>query len=392
MFLFGLQLQLVSQTNLNNILRIADSIYYSNPDSSYKLSQIAEELAAKQNDELNIANAKTYIARYLLLKSSLQESQLKLNEAIDIYIKTNSLNELAFAYKLKAILLKRIGRLEESINLEEQAVTIYTKTNNTEGLIGALLNISVDYIETHKFNKAQATFNQIENLIPHLSKINKYFLHQNKGKLNAELKRYDVAITEYISALLIANENKMIDSQATILMELGKVYRLVSNFQKAKEYLSQSELICVNNNLKHEQIETYEEIIQLYQATANYSLAFNFLKLQNELKNEIINIEKINKINDLEKKLALNKKEKEIDEAKQKNTTMVYIVCTITCIALMLIILIIRSIKLKNKIQIKNQIIQQKQEEILDSIKYARRIQQSLLPTEKYIERNLKKK
>ena len=38
------------------------------------------------------------------------------------------------------------------------------------------------------------------------------------------------------------------------------------------------------------------------------------------------------------------------------------------------------------------QIIQQKQEEILDSIKYARRIQQSLMPTEKYIERKLNSK
>ena len=35
------------------------------------------------------------------------------------------------------------------------------------------------------------------------------------------------------------------------------------------------------------------------------------------------------------------------------------------------------------------QVLEEKQKEILDSIQYAKRIQQSLLPTEKYIERNL---
>ena len=37
-------------------------------------------------------------------------------------------------------------------------------------------------------------------------------------------------------------------------------------------------------------------------------------------------------------------------------------------------------------------VVEEKQKEILDSIHYAKRIQQSLLPSEKYIERQLKQK
>lgn len=37
------------------------------------------------------------------------------------------------------------------------------------------------------------------------------------------------------------------------------------------------------------------------------------------------------------------------------------------------------------------ELVEEKQEEILDSIKYAKRIQMALLPNEKYIERNLEK-
>ena len=45
----------------------------------------------------------------------------------------------------------------------------------------------------------------------------------------------------------------------------------------------------------------------------------------------------------------------------------------------------------KKQIQKQKLLVEEKQKEILDSIQYAKRIQQSLLPTEKYIEKSLKK-
>jgi flagellar basal body-associated protein FliL len=45
----------------------------------------------------------------------------------------------------------------------------------------------------------------------------------------------------------------------------------------------------------------------------------------------------------------------------------------------------------KELIEKKNKLVEEKQKEILDSIRYARRIQNSLLPTAKYIEKHLHK-
>ncbi len=45
-----------------------------------------------------------------------------------------------------------------------------------------------------------------------------------------------------------------------------------------------------------------------------------------------------------------------------------------------------------HEIERKKELVEKKNKEILDSIQYAKRIQQALLPSEKYIERNLKKK
>ena len=45
--------------------------------------------------------------------------------------------------------------------------------------------------------------------------------------------------------------------------------------------------------------------------------------------------------------------------------------------------------KQKSIIQVQKQVVEEKQREVLDSIHYAKRIQQSLLPTEKYIYKSL---
>ena len=56
---------------------------------------------------------------------------------------------------------------------------------------------------------------------------------------------------------------------------------------------------------------------------------------------------------------------------------------------------ILRSLKInkeQNKIiSLQKDIVEEKQKEILDSIRYAKRIQNSLLPSEKYIEKNILK-
>jgi len=46
----------------------------------------------------------------------------------------------------------------------------------------------------------------------------------------------------------------------------------------------------------------------------------------------------------------------------------------------------------KQEVEKQKDLVEAKQKEIVDSIHYAKKIQQSLLPTEKYIQRNLKNK
>jgi tetratricopeptide (TPR) repeat protein len=410
--LFSQALHSQSKDDCNALLKTADSLYYSNPDSSYSLSKKALNFSILKKDKTNEAKALSYIGRYLLLKSDLEESNKKLNESLAIYKELNDAKGIGYILRLKSNLQKRLGNIQEAIALHEESIENYKKANSVNGVNNTLINLILDYFAIKDYKKAEEALKEIEKNKDSLSKTGVYFFHQNKGLLFLYTSKINDAIEQFNIALAAAQKNKMIDSEATILKLLGSAYRQNKNFQKADYLLKQSQIIATNNKLDHELIETYEEIILLNNDLENYKIAFETLKLQNELKNKIINIEKINRIAFLEKKLAVSEKEKQIEseklnsqKAKAQTQTLVYVLIAVAFILLLIVYLFIKTSSLKNKIAVQNNkleeqnaivesqnnILEMRQKEIMDSIHYAQRIQQSLLPTEKYIAKNLKK-
>lgn len=384
-------------------MKLADSLYYSNPDSSYLISIKSEKCAKKSQNQKLIAQSAIYIGRYLLLKSDLEEASIKFNEAASIYSNLGDWSGMGSVLKLKSNLQSRIGNETESLRLLNEAVQMYKKAGNIKGMNSSLLNLSYRYIQLKDFIKAENTLNEIEKQLDSLSKSNHYFFHQNKGILYLESNRLEEAFVQLSLAHHKAIEGKMIDSEATILKYLGSYFRLQKQYAESKMHLDKSISIATSNHLDHELSETYDELILLYKDMGNYTEAYNTLVLQNTLKSKLVNIEKINTISLLEKKLAVSEKEKEIEKeklasqkAKNENQLLLYILIAVGIFCLFIVYLFLKTRTLKNKISLqndkleeKNNIIEEKSRGITDSIYYASRIQKSLLPTEKYIDKSL---
>ena len=403
--LFSQSLFSQQKNDCEKLMELADSLYFSNPDSSYSVSIEFEKCARKSNDLPLIARSNVSLGRYLLLKSDLEEANIKLNNASKIYTDLNDWSGIGTVLKLKSNLQSRIGNENESTKLLDEALTMFRKGNNTKGIINSLLNLSIRYFKSKEFDKAEATLKEIEDNFSSLSKTDRYFFHQNKGIFLLETNRLDEAIRELNQAHALAMEDKMIDSEATILVYIGKYYRLKKVFGESKTQLERSISIAKENLLDHELSETYEELILLHKDMGNFEEAYNTLVLQTELKNKLLNIEKINTISRLEKKLALSEKEKEIEreklnsqKAREQNQLLTYALIAMAIFCIFIIYLFVKSRSLKNEISIQNKdlerqnhIIEEKSKRITDSIQYAKRIQQSLLPTEVYIHKSIKR-
>ncbi len=163
------------------------------------------------------------------------------------------------------------------------------------------------------------------------------------------------------------------DLLLNVLPSLIDAYRKDGDF--AKGFKVQTEWIHLNDSLKATDI-------------SNAVLAQQ-IKFEDDEKDKI-------------EKLVNEKKDAENKAEMKHQKIIIYYVSGFSILALGMAFFIFRSYRQKKKANIiiteqkeevekQKSVIEEKQREILDSIHYAKRIQQSLLPTEKYIDRQLKK-
>lgn len=382
------------QTTLDKIY-LANELYYSNPDSSYLICKEVETKLKGTRNQIEIAEAQLCQARYLLLKTRFDESTALLNKAMPVFEEEKRVSSLAKCHSLKAILLDRISNTEEAIYHQRKSLELYAKANDKQGQINTLSNLALDFLDLQQNDSALYYLIKLKGLEEKMDNTSRYFMHQNFGHYYYNVRDFQPAIKSYNKALSIAENEQMIDSKATCLMLLSDVYIATKNYVKAEELLNQSIEIAQANKLLHETNESYVKLIELYEKQGNYKKAFEKERLNDKIEKEIYNLDKINKINEIESQLKLTEKEniiaqKELDlkneqlntvEAKSKVTQLFFVIALFFIIIVFVIFILVRARKLNAKINLQKMMLEEKNTEITDSINYAKRIQSAILPS-----------
>jgi serine phosphatase RsbU (regulator of sigma subunit) len=399
LYFFSLIINLSAQ-KVNDRIDYANKIYYSNPDSSYVICNEAEKEAKNQNE---LAEVYLCQARYLLLKTNFEKATALLNKAIIIFEQEKDLAKQAKCHSLKSILLGRIEDHEKAKFHQQKALALYIKANDVKGQIKILLNISLGFVETQQNDSALFYLSRLKRFSDEMGESSKYYMHQNFGTYFYNVGNYQTSIKEYQKAFAIAEQLDMIDSKATVLMLMANPYIALKQYQLAEDNLNTSLAIATGNKLLFESNEAYLMLIELYEELGNYKKAFQLKKMNDLIEKKIFNLDKINKINEIESQLLLTEKEKIITQkelelkneqlntikAKSRITQLVFVVLLSLLIIIFVVIILFRVKKLNNRIQTQKQMLEQKNTEITDSITYAKRIQSAILPSSKSFQEKL---
>lgn len=196
---------------------------------------------------------------------------------------------------------------------------------------------------------------------------------------------------------------------------IGEQYYKEGNYGKAKEnYLKGLELA---KELKYILLiqHVYQSLSKTFEKYNDYKSAYQYHLLYTQVKDSVLNGESSKQVAEMETKYQTEKKalqiinlknekalqqseiEKQSAEAKRQNIQKLAFAGGFV-LMLILAFVVYRGYAQKKKsneiitaqkleVELQKDIIEEKQKEIIDSIYYARRIQQSLLPTEKYIQK-----
>ncbi|CAN5307561.1 hypothetical protein BH09BAC5_BH09BAC5_15320 [soil metagenome] len=365
----------IAQQNGNDTLlvkayiRIAYAHYVTGKSSEgIEMGMLAYQLAGKLNREDLVAAASNILGLLYQNVKKYEESVSFLDIAVanarennDKPLLATTLNNLANSYL-------KLNRISESLKLRKEALAIREQIGNPAALSDTYNDIAETYIKIHLKDSA----------LYYLS-----FAYKMKQDLNDR------------------------EMMAVIAMNYGELYASEKNYNESiRWYLTAEEnarKIGANSYLS----DLYEQLAVISFGQGKIEDAYNYRLLHEQYKDSVLNLESQQQLNELNSKFQSEKKSLEIEslkKEKEKNKSiadekefrnrLIFFFSILFIVSIgFYSILLYRKFKLARKqkalIEIQKILVENKQKEILDSIHYAQRIQQSLLPTEKYLDTNL---
>ena len=324
-------------------------------------------------------------------------------------------NSKALEYYLKSL------KVEAEINDKEGVARAYSNLSNVYKNIGdsARRKNNMELAKTKYYSVALDYSLKGLNLSEEIGEEKGIELNLgNIGSIYLEMYEYDKAL-EFFKKSLVISENH--NDKGSIAIKLFNIGTLIAEkadslktlsakkaeCQKAKIYLERSLKLSEEAGDKQGRMLCYQALSKL-SATLNdnrEALAQfkNYITLRDSLFNEqntkkTVQMEMTYEFDKKQAAAKLDQEKKEaVAEAESKKQKIIIIsICGILLLVIAFAIFAYRSFLQKQKINLEilhqKQIIEEKQKEIIDSIYYAKRIQTALLPSEKYIVKELKKK
>lgn len=241
----------------------------------------------------------------------------------------------------------------------------------------------------------------------------------NIGSLYSDKGEYEKSIVFFMETLKIKEAVGDKNGASIALANIGISMLKLKKYDEAITYCLEGNEIAEKSGIKFLLKENYMNLSLAYEGKGEFKEALKYHQLLGSIKDSLYSESSTKQIAEMQTKYDTEKNKKEIEllnkdkiiqsaELDRANTVRNSFIGGFVLV-LALVFFVLRGYRQKQKanallseqkaeIEVKNsnlesayEIIEEKNKDILDSIHYAKRIQQSLLPTEKYIDKSLKR-
>jgi len=233
----------------------------------------------------------------------------------------------------------------------------------------------------------------------------------NIGTVYYEQKDYTKAFEYYLKALKLTEEVGDKNRVAIWLCSIGELYIKTKKYAEAEKYLQRSLLIAREIGSLEDIKSANEFLCELFIQTGNYKKALEHYRKSIEIKDTLFNDYKKEEITrkamnyEFDKKEAATKAEQEKKDAlaaaeSRRQKLFLMMIAAVALAVAVVAVVILRSLRItrkqkhiielqKNEVLRQKELVEEQQKEIIDSINYAKRLQQAILPPEEEIKKYL---
>lgn len=408
--------------------------FFSGKSTALSFSKQAYFLATKIDNENSLANAANQLS-IEFYKSEQFDSVPFYQEIAIKNFKLKSNDKGLFDVLLKkAKFLKKINKPEKAFEVYKELIVLAEKAENSSMLAEVYESMGLLFSSINDIEKSISYFNkslQIYSKIKDWKGISKCYL--NLGNSNSSKGYSDMAIECFERGLEIDAKYNNNEKKAEFLSGIGTIYFNLLNNERAlyfykealkvQEVVKPNDVVFLKNNIgvvlmeleryneaKSYLIEAYFStsnartkadyafnLAQLYEQLADYKSAIDFMDTYVRLNDSLNNAIYTKNLSETEAKYQNEKREEQnilLSERLKNKSLQIYFALAAILLLVGLAFFIFRGLRQKNKANValaeKNKIIEEKSiiveeqhKDITDSIKYAQRIQQAILPPDK---------
>ncbi len=369
----------------------------------------AKSLAKKINNlELEINITGEYVSRFIYLSSSTKgiEMTLKLKEEAKKQ-KNDSLLFNVYALIIQQYTILGI-KMDERRTASDSMLVIAKNLNDTAQLFLSYFNLGVSSIseESISFYTVALEYANVEKDKSRISAV-----YNNLSAKYLETGNLDSAIICAEKAYVIAKEINKTEGMAAAYLRAANAYHFKNDFNTAIKKAKQALEIFKSTGILRRQDACLKVIAASYKKLGNYKEALEHFELIEPLQDSLNTLTQINEAKFVDKRIAYEliqkrdsiklSQERIVSKLKLENINNVlskekfkrYLLygglAMILVFAFSLFISVQRKKKDNNIIRQQKKIVEEKNQEITDSIQYAKRIQSAILPPKKLVKEYL---
>lgn len=410
--------------SLNNLAVISKT--QGNLDSALYYNKESLKIKVSINDQKGVANSYINLGTIYHMKGDLVK-------ALEYYFKCLEIREKIKDEKGIATLLINIGAIyhyqddyTNAIKYYRQSVERYQKLDDPKGIANAHSNLGTVYLEqgdssskkgnqlyaNEKFNQALRNYKdalQVDILLDYKLGIAKDY--NNIGSAHFKLGSLDTALYYFNLCAELREEIQINQGLASCYYNIANIYYQKGNLKKAKEYGEKSYNLAKSTNSIIEINGATAVLHRTYKDMGNYKDALQmheeWYASQDSITNRERSVQTIQqsfkyeyekkaaadsvenaKMQEL-KDLQIQKQDAEISARRNEQIALFGGLILMVVFAGVMYNRFKVTRKQKHIIELQKEIVEEKQKEILDSINYAKRIQNAILPPNKNVEKYL---
>lgn len=301
---------------------------------------------------------------------------------------------------------------EEALKEHFIALSIRKQIGDKIGMADSYNNIGIIYNTRKQLDKSlehhlialkiREEIGDMHGIAVSLNNIGNYYTYKSS---------YKEALSKYFQSMAIREKIGDTENLAASYSNLSSSYYRLQNYRESEKYCQKAVALSKELNLPEQLYISYDILSSVQEKLTNYKAALSSYKLGISYRDSVFNKENTKKLItakmnfDFEKKeqatkLMQDKKdalsnEKIKQQTQQRNYFIIGFIAAFT-----LLIFIFNAYRQKKEaniiisnqkkvVEMKNEIIEEKQKEILDSINYAKRIQYTLLAHADFLNENI---